>query len=78
MKTVDAVFENDFILPGVRSFREEHNSGTLVTNIRFSYQINDHFKAALLVNNLTNEEYSLRPALLEAPRSFSLRLDYKF
>jgi outer membrane receptor protein involved in Fe transport len=78
MKNVDAVFENDFILPGVRSFREENNSGTLVTNIRFSCQINDHFKAALLVNNLTNEEYSLRPALLEAPRSFSLRLDYKF
>lgn len=75
---IDAVFENDFILPGVKSFRETNNSGTLVTNIRFSYQITEHFKAALLVNNLTNEEYSLRPALLEAPRSFSLRLDYKF
>ena len=75
---VDAIFENDFVLPGVRSFREANNSGTLVTNIRFSYQINEHFKAAILVNNLTNEEYSLRPALLEAPRSFSLRLDYKF
>ena len=77
MENIDAVFENDFILPGILSFRESHNSGTLVTNVRVSYKFNKKLKASFLVNNLTNEEYALRPALMDAPRNFSFRLDYQ-
>jgi len=46
--------------------------------VRISYQINKTFKAAFLCNNLANTEYMVRPGLLEAPRSISLRLDAKF
>ncbi len=77
MENIDAIFEQDFAVPGIRTFRQNHNQGTLVTNFRIAYQPTKKLKVAFLVNNLTNEEYALRPALLDAPRNFSVRLDYK-
>lgn len=77
MKSIDAVFENDFILPGVRAFRETYNTGSWVVNARIAYQITPQIKASFLVNNLTNTTYALRPALLDAPRNASVRVDYQ-
>lgn len=77
MENIDAIFENDAAVPGIRNFRATHNEGTLVTNIRVALQATEKFKLSFLVNNLTNEEYALRPALLDAPRNFSLRMDYR-
>ena len=34
-------------------------------------------EVSAIAANLLNEVYSLRPALLEAPRSFTVRLDWK-
>jgi len=77
MENIDAIFELDFAVPGIRDFRNSHNEGTLVTNLRLAYQATKKLKLAFLVNNVANEEYALRPGLLEAPRNFSLRLDYR-
>lgn len=77
MKSIDAVFENDFILPGVRTFREEYNSGTWVFNARIAYQLTPQIKASILAKNLTNATYALRPALLNAPRNIAVRIDYQ-
>ncbi|MBC7886034.1 MAG: hypothetical protein H7X99_11210 [Saprospiraceae bacterium] len=30
-----------------------------------------------LMNNILNQEYTLRPALIEAPRNVALRVDWK-
>ncbi|MCC6281686.1 MAG: TonB-dependent receptor [Saprospiraceae bacterium] len=75
MDAVDRVFE--FFLPGVKNFRETHNKGFSVVDIRASQKIGKHLKVSALCNNLLNAEYTYRPALLEAPRAFTLRLDYK-
>ena len=88
MKAVDALFIGqlgdlqlpDALLPefaAVRHFRERHPKGYTVVDIRLSYKIGKNLKVSALCNNLLNEEYLARPALMEAPRSYTLRLDWK-
>ncbi len=60
---------------GVKEYRELNNNGWHRWDIRASYKYQG-FKFSFLVANLTNIEYKQRPALLEAPRSFALRIDY--
>jgi len=79
---IDAVLEgrgfefaqNPDIL-GLKKFREEHPNGWKRWDVRFSYEY-QRAKLSFLIENLTNEEYIVRPAYLEAPRSYSFRLDY--
>lgn len=75
MDAIDRVFE--FFLPGVENFRKNHNSGFSVVDVRASQKLGKNLKISALCNNLLNEEYSYRPALLEGPRNFTLRLDWK-
>lgn len=82
---IDAVLEGrDFepfvVMPdilGVKAYREENNNGFTRLDTRMSYQYKNA-KLSFLINNLTNIEYTVRPALLEAPISYALRLDYVF
>ncbi len=76
MEAVDFVFEE--AIPGIKEHRTEDTNGSRVFDIRFGYQVNEHGKIALIVNNIFNEEYVSRPALLEAPRNVTLRLDWTF
>jgi iron complex outermembrane receptor protein len=59
-------------------FREKYNKGSLFVNARAAYQATKFLKVSLLVNNLLNQEYSIQPGRVEAPRNFSLRLDLSF
>ncbi|MGH1336683.1 MAG: TonB-dependent receptor [Aureispira sp.] len=59
-------------------FREKYNQGSLFVNLRAAYQVTTFLKVSLLVNNLLNQEYSIQPGRVEAPRNFSLRLDASF
>lgn len=59
-------------------FREKHNQGSLFFNLRAAYQVTKFLKVSLLVNNLLNQEYSIQPGRVEAPRNFSMRLDASF
>lgn len=89
MKAIDELFEGkikgvllpDALAPkefvAVREFRQQHHNGSWVVDLRASYSVNKHFKISALCGNLFNEEYSIRPALLDAPRNYTLRLDYK-
>ncbi|MEO1258750.1 MAG: TonB-dependent receptor [Bacteroidota bacterium] len=83
MENIDAVFELLLVnteggSTQLREFRETHNNGDLIWNLRGSYFVSEQLKASLLVNNAMNREYSTRPGKLNAPRNFTLRLDYKF
>jgi iron complex outermembrane receptor protein len=75
MENIDAFF--DFFIPGVHTFREEHDNGFTIVDLRTSYTFGKA-KASLICGNLLNEEYTVRPALLENPRNITFRLDYKF
>ncbi|TNE60412.1 MAG: TonB-dependent receptor [Bacteroidetes bacterium] len=74
MEAIDGIFN---LLPGVQHFREEHNNGFTVVDLRMSKTIGDHLKVSVLCGNLLNEVYSVRPALMEGPRNYTLRLDWK-
>jgi len=77
MKNID-IFLNELDEPnamhsGIKKYREEHDSGNFIVDFRFSYALKD-FKFTLLVNNVFNTEYSLRPITIESPRTTSLQV----
>lgn len=74
-EAIDAIFL--LFIPGLIDFRAEHG-GFILVDARLRYEINKSMKASLLLRNLGNAEYSLRPGLLEAPRSIGVRLDFSF
>jgi iron complex outermembrane receptor protein len=75
MLAIDEEF--NLFIPGLRNFRDVNDSGYFLLNLRAAYKYKD-YKLSLLVNNVMNTAYTVRPALLEAPRNISVRLDAKF
>lgn len=75
MENIDRVFEI-LVVPGLRSYREEHQSSYAYGGVRAGYKISKHSRVTFLVDNILNAEYTVRPGLIEAPRSFTLRFDY--
>ena len=76
MEAIDKAF--DLFLPGVQSFRAAHNQGFATLDLRTAYNFSDKTKLTFILANATNNEYSYRPGLLEAPRNIQLRFDQKF
>jgi hypothetical protein len=92
MENVDAVFPT--ILPSYVSYlasRLKKGSsledirpkfrGDFVADLRAGYHFtreNRDFNFSFLVKNVGNREYTLRPTLIEAPRSFGFRFDMTF
>ena len=74
MEAIDAVFNE--LIPGVKNFRALHAEGTQIWNASLSYTFKSHWKVSVRMDNLTNTEYTVRPAQLEAPRSISLLIKY--
>lgn len=77
MENIDKTFydlDNTVLPTGIIEYREENNSGTLVFDARVSYTYKKKYSIAIIANNLTNLEYSLRPLKIEAPRTVFLQL----
>jgi iron complex outermembrane receptor protein len=74
MVAIDAALR---LLPGagIEDYRTVFDDGFNVLDARMGYKIND-VKFSLILNNILNKEYTVRPALLEAPRNLSFRMDY--
>jgi len=64
------------IKTGIKKYREEHNTGTFIVDYRVSYALKN-FKFSVIVNNLMNTEFSLRPLTVEPPRMTQLQVIYK-
>lgn len=67
-------------LQGIRyiDFYENNNNGNLVFDTRVSYTFKEKYKAAIVVSNLLNKTYSLRPLKVEPLRTVMLQLSVKF
>lgn len=74
MENIDKVFEL-LVVPGLQQYRAENGSDYVNTGIRAGYKIKEKAKVSFLIDNLFNTEYTVRPGLIEPPRSFTLRLD---
>lgn len=67
------------LLPtGISEWRRENNSGDYVIDIRTGYKISEHHKLSLVINNLLNREYSIRPLSIEKPRTVSFQYALSF
>lgn len=77
MQNIDGIFEdfdeNGLLESGMVQWREEHTTGDVIFDARISYEVNEHHKAALIVNNLLNREYALRPLSIEPPRLITIQ-----
>jgi len=61
---------------GLSEWLATRNNGNVVLDFRTSYQISKKIKGALVVSNLLNEEYALRPLSIEAPRLTTFQFSY--
>ncbi len=68
----------DRLLPGMREYREEHNKGALVFDVRLAFKLNENARILAIVNNLFNEEYMGRPGDVMPPRTFAMQFALQF
>lgn len=66
-----------YVLPGLKEYREKHNTGNWVHDLRIGFQVSKYAKLSYIVNNLFNEEYSSRPGDVRPPRLHMIQLAIK-
>jgi iron complex outermembrane receptor protein len=59
--------------PGLTQWRAEHTTGDVVFDCRLGYAFMGKHRLAVVVNNLLNREYSIRPLAIEQPRLVMLQ-----
>lgn len=86
--------DDNLIVPGLKSYRESRQKdnfdptkpggykGDFILDARAGYSFKDKnknsYKISGIIKNITNKNYSLRPGLVEAPMSYTIRLDFEF
>jgi len=86
MKNIDKIFEDlDELLgllgqpqPGLKKYRQDNHSGIWVFDARLSYNLNESSRISFIVNNLLNKEYTLRPMVIEQPRTTAVQVTISF
>ena len=77
-ENVDLAFvdlDRQGLLPtGIDYWLKERNNGDVVFDARIAYKITPKIRGSLIVNNLLNREYALRPLSIESPRLTTLQL----
>jgi len=85
MKNIDQFFP-DFdaqsgFSTGIKNYAENNNgkytSDAVIFDVRLGYEMKKHFRFGLIMNNVVNKAYTLRPMAPEAPRTTSLQVVYK-
>ena len=71
VEKVDQVFE--LFIPELKDYRAANSKGAVVYNQRISYDFKKYGKLSFIVNNVANNEFSVRPARMEPPRSFTFQ-----
>lgn len=75
MNRIDAEFQ--IFLPGFSEYRELNNKGIWRMDARLLYKISKSSSVGFIAKNFLNEFYSVRPGIMEAPRSFTLQYTLK-
>lgn len=75
MQNMDQAFEDlessfpTLFNPGIHDWREQHTQGDYVFDTRAAYVWDKH-RLGIAVNNVLNRIYSIRPLVIEEPRTF--------
>jgi outer membrane receptor for ferric coprogen and ferric-rhodotorulic acid len=81
MQNIDAAFVElplSTFIKGVDQARKANANGNVIIDMRLSYQINDKYRLAIIVNNIFNTEVMTRPADMRPPRLTLIQLNYAF
>jgi iron complex outermembrane receptor protein len=73
----DGIFGQQ-VLAGLKEYREANNKGSLVFDVRASFNATEQFKLNIIANNVLNTEYVSRPGDIQPPRNFIIQLQYQF
>lgn len=80
MKSVDKIFyQVDPVFGwGAVEFRENHNKGDHVFDIRGAIELSEQVKLGVSVKNIANRVYALRPLKINSPRTTQIQLTVTF
>ncbi len=66
------------IFPGLHDYWMKHNTGYFAMDARLGIKISKGIQCWLMMNNLLNTEYSLRPMDVSPPRTLIFQVNAKF
>ncbi len=72
------LYDKFYVLPGLKQYREKHNTGSIVHDLRIGFQVSKIVKISYVVNNVGNEEYTSRPGDVRPPTLHMVQLAIKF
>jgi iron complex outermembrane receptor protein len=78
MENVDAILEQDLIVPGSKEYRRQNSTGAPVSDFRLGYTFAGKNNISLVINNAFNREYMTRPADIRPPRTIALQYILRF
>jgi iron complex outermembrane receptor protein len=86
MINIDKSFEGELIpglpeteiLPGLKEYRDEHDKGYHVLDLRIGFTPTENTRFALIMKNVLNEEYMPRPGYIDAPRNVAFQYSMSF
>jgi hypothetical protein len=85
VRNIDRVFVDldagppspDILPVGASEWMRTHTTGDWLVDARLGFKLTSQLKASVIVSNLSNEVYSIRPMSIEAPRSWQIQLAWE-
>jgi hypothetical protein len=81
VRNIDRIFadldKTGTLTTGVGDWMRTHTTGDWIIDVRFGVRITDQLKASLVVNNVSNLVYAIRPLAAEMPRVWQVQLAYE-
>tara|TARA_B110000879_G_scaffold208436_1_gene294034 strand:+ start:144 stop:2552 length:2409 start_codon:yes stop_codon:yes gene_type:complete len=62
---------------GLTEWIDEHPALPWIIDLRVGFNVSDHSRLSVVVSNLLNEEYSIRPLAIESPRLVNMVYTYE-
>jgi len=62
----------------VERFRETHDKGEFVVDVRAGYTYKEKASFMFICKNVANTEYMLQPGIIDAPRNYAFQVGYNF
>ncbi|MFB1021056.1 MAG: TonB-dependent receptor [Flavobacteriales bacterium] len=62
---------------GLADWLDDHPALPWIIDLRVGFNVNDHSRLSVVVSNLLNEEYSIRPLAIESPRLVNVVYTYE-
>ena len=79
METIDTAFVSPpigFFVPGIQEARNQELSRQFLLNARIGFDVRKKLNINVIMSNLSNSEYMIRPADLGAPRTIRIQVSY--